>query len=137
MELGSLAHTQFDDADAFVYGEEEPYDAGYDSHEGKVTLARHNAADDATGWDFFQLVLVKLLDNAVVTVIMAIATFFALFGDDFRLAALPKEADAAFTVCSSPPVALPLSHSHTFTHCPQCAGLVDDHADLVCAGAGP
>lgn len=98
VELGSLVHTQFDDADAYVYGEEEPYDAGYDSHEGKVTLARHTAADDATGWDFFQLVLVKLLDNAVVTVIMAIATFFALFGDDFRLAALPKEADAAFTV---------------------------------------
>lgn len=54
-----------------------------------------------TGWPRTQQVMNEFTDSRGTTILMAAVTFYALFGDDSRLAWCPKEADVVFMVLSS------------------------------------
>lgn len=54
-----------------------------------------------TGWPAARAEINRFVDSRAATILMAVVTFYALFGDDARLAVFPKEADVVFMVLSS------------------------------------
>jgi len=76
------------DSEDFTSSDEETDDEFYEEPE-------------LTGWPAVKHAINQFVDSRSCTTVMAIVTFYALFGDDFRLGFCPKSADEAFMVLSS------------------------------------
>ena len=82
-------------------GKHESDSDDYSSSDGDSDEEYDYEEEELQGWPYVKGTITHLVDGKPVTILMAVVTFYALFGDDFRLGFCPKEADTTFMVLSS------------------------------------